>query len=67
MIKEYKLKSGQINFESLTNKGAYACIVIRDGVFHNMTDEQRLELIHILQNNNPHIKQKEEVDLDDMF
>jgi hypothetical protein len=36
---KYKLKSGQINFESQENTGAYACVVIKDGKFFNLTDE----------------------------
>ena len=60
-----KLKSGQINYESQENKGAFACIVIRDGVFHNLSEEQRLDLIKILQSQGT--ETKPDVDLEDMF
>lgn len=59
-----KLKSGQINYESLDNKGAFNCIVIRDGVFHNLTEDLRLDLIKQLQNAAP---KQEVIDIDDMF
>lgn len=59
-----KLKSGQINYESLDNKGAFSCIVIRDGVFHNLTEDLRLDLIKQLQNAAP---KQEVIDIDDMF
>lgn len=45
----YKLKTGQINFESLDNPGAYACVVIKNGVFHNLSDPLRQILIKALQ------------------
>lgn len=64
----YKLKSGQINYESLDNRGAFSCIVIRDGVIHNMTEDVRLDLIKILQSYAPKEKSnKETVDLESMF
>jgi len=65
MALKSKLKSGQINYESLTDRGAFSCIVIRDGVFHNLSEEQRLDLIKILQSQAPNAKP--DVDLEDMF
>ena len=67
-----KLKSGQINYENTEQKGAYSCIVIRDGVFHNLSESQRLDLISILQDCSPTAKKDEldndlDVDFDDMF
>lgn len=59
----YKLKSGQINYESDVDRGAYSCIVIRDGVFHNLSEEMRLDLISRLQA----AGKKEAIDFDDMF
>lgn len=68
MALRYKLKSGQINYESQENKGAYSCIVIRDGVIHNMSEDVRLDLIRILESYAPDKAQsKETVDLEDMF
>lgn len=61
---KYKLKSGQINYESLENQGAYHCVVIRDGVFYNLKEDQRLDLIHHLMSLAP---SQETVDLEDMF
>lgn len=61
---KYKLKSGQINYESQENKGAYSCIVIRDGVFHNLSEDLRLDLIKHLQNAG---QKQEPIDIDDMF
>jgi hypothetical protein len=64
----YKLKSGQINYESTENRGAFQCIVIRDGVIYNMTEEARLDLIKTLQSYAPKASSnKETVDLEDMF
>jgi len=60
----YKLKSGQINYENQDSKGAFQCIIIRDGVFHNLSEEQRLDLIRILQD---HAPDAPNVDLEDMF
>ena len=45
----YKLKSGQINFENLDNPGAYSCVVIKNGEFHNLTDDLRRLLLNALQ------------------
>lgn len=68
MALKYRLKSGQINYESLENKGAYSCIVIRDGVIHNMTEDVRLDLIRVLESYAPNTQQaKPSVDLEDMF
>lgn len=64
MSTKYKLKSGQINYESQENKGAYCCVVIRDGVFHNLSEEIRLDLIKQLQNAG---QKQEAIDIDDMF
>lgn len=64
MALRYKLKSGQINYQSLENPGSYACIVIKDGVFHNLSEDIRLDLIKQLQNAAP---KQETVDLDSMF
>ena len=64
MATKYKLKSGQINYESQENKGAYSCVVIRDGVFHNLSEEIRLDLIKQLQNAG---QKQETIDIDDMF
>lgn len=66
MALKYRLKSGQINYESLDNKGAYSCIVIRDGVIHNMSEDMRLDLIRVLESYAPN-KQQPVVDLEDMF
>ncbi len=65
MSKGYKLWSGQINYKSLDDKGAYACIIIRDGIFHNLTEEQRIDMIRQLELLAP-VKQ-ENIDLEDMF
>jgi len=66
MSSRYTLKSGQINFESNENKGAYACVVIKDGEFFNLTDDLRRMLLDALQapsgRNNT-----ESTDLEDMF
>jgi hypothetical protein len=37
----YVLKSGQINFENKDHPGAFACVVIKDGKFHNMKPEHK--------------------------
>lgn len=50
MVSEnYELKSGQINFENVSNRGSYSCVVIKNGVFHNLTDQHRKQLIEALQ------------------
>ena len=46
---KHRLKSGQINFESVENSGAYACVVIKNGEFFNLTDDLRQQLIDALQ------------------
>ncbi len=63
-----KLKSGQINYESLETRGAYSCIVIRDGEFHNLSEDQRLDLIAHLEALAPGKENPAKtVDLEDMF
>lgn len=63
MSARYKLKTGQINFESLDNPGAYACVVIKDGQFHNLSDDLRRMLIDKLQQP----QRAETTNLEDMF
>lgn len=63
MSARYKLKSGQINFESLGNANAYSCVVIKNGEFHNLTEDLRLMLIDALQSP----KRAETTTLEDMF
>lgn len=63
MRENHKLKSGQINFESLNHPGSYACVVIKDGKFLNMTDELKDLLLEALTNN----AQPKIIDLEDMF
>lgn len=65
MVTKSKLKSGQINYESLTNPGAFSCIIIRNGVFYNLSEEQRLDLIKILESQASVVKP--DIDLEDMF
>lgn len=60
-MSEYKLKTGQINFESQVNPGAFVCVVIRDGKFHNLTNDIRQQLIDLLQ------EEPQEINLEDMF
>lgn len=69
MVKGRTLTSGQINYQDDDNKAAYICIVIKDGVFHNMTEEIRLDLIERL---SPLVKKdltitQQPIDLEDMF
>lgn len=59
------LKSGQINYQSEYSDKGYNCVVIRDGVFHNLSEKQRLDLIKRLEDLAPKIK--EIVDLDDLI
>ncbi len=69
-MSKYTLKSGQINFESNENSGAYACVVIRDGQFYNLTESLRTQLIGLLQPPNGPERQnpeKQEIDVEDMF
>lgn len=61
---QYKLKSGQINFENVNQPGAYSCVVIRDGQIHNLTDDLKKLLLNAINGENT---QKEYVDLDSMF
>lgn len=69
MSSRYTLKSGQINFESNENKGAYACVVIKDGEFFNLTDDLRRMILDALQvNQAPSGRNNtESTDLEDMF
>jgi c-di-GMP-binding flagellar brake protein YcgR len=46
---KYKLKSGQINFENVDISGSYACVVIKDGKFTNLTRDLRMQLVKLLQ------------------
>jgi hypothetical protein len=57
----HKLKSGQINFENTAHAGSFACVVIKDGVFHNLSDEMREQLITALSDRTFHD------DFDNMF
>lgn len=63
MIDHFKLQSGQINFKSLNNSNTYMCIVIKDGVFYNMTEELKTMLIAAI---NAHPR-AETSNLEDMF
>jgi hypothetical protein len=63
MSARYKLKTGQINFESLDNPGAYSCIVIKDGQFYNLSEDLRQMLIEKLQQP----QRAETTSLEDMF
>lgn len=65
MVKGRILTSGQINYQDTDNKAAYAVVVIKDGKFHNMSEEIRLDLIERLQKSAPIVQQP--VDLEDMF
>lgn len=65
MSKNYRLKSGQINFESTVHSGSYSCVVIKDGVFHNMTEDLRQMLLDALQA--PNGPENVEISIDDMF
>lgn len=72
MLKGRTLTSGQINYQDDDNKAAYVCIVIKDGVFHNMTEEIRLDLIERLSSLSPLAKKdltitQQPIDLEDMF
>lgn len=49
MANEYLLKTGQINLASQSNPGSYYCVVIKNGEFHNLTEEIRQHLIEKLQ------------------
>ena len=59
----YRLKSGQINFESTDKPGSYACIVIKNGEFFNMTEELKKMLIEKIQATG----RNNETTLEDMF
>lgn len=45
----YELKTGQINFENTDHPGAYVCVVIKKGEFHNLSEPLRVMLIEKLQ------------------
>lgn len=62
MVKDKTLTSGQINYQHDDNKVAYTVITIKNGEFHNMTEDIRLDLIKRLQQNT-----KQTIDLEDMF
>lgn len=61
----HKLKSGQINFENESHPGAFACVVIKDGEFYNLTSELRQQLVKKLQGHD--CNKKPEPSLEDMF
>jgi hypothetical protein len=65
MVTDRTLTSGQINYQDNDNKAAYTVIVIKNGEFHNMSEEIRLDLIERLQKSAPIVQQP--VDLEDMF
>lgn len=54
------LKSGQINFEK--EPGVFACVVIRDGKIHNMTEQQREMILEFFKP-----KTETAIDLNDML
>jgi hypothetical protein len=60
---DYALRSGQINFESNSNSGSHACVVIKNGEFHNLTQDLRQILLDALQVP----EDKEVINLEDMF
>lgn len=60
----YKLRSGQINYENQANPGSYACVIIRNGEFLNLSEDMRLDLINRLQSIG---KMQETVNLEDML
>ena len=64
MSDRYKLQSGQINFKSLDNTNSYSCIVIKDGVFYNMTDDLKKMLIAAI---NAPVRAVSTPDIEDMF
>lgn len=63
MKQKYELKTGQINFENVDNRDAYSCVVIKNGEFHNLTDDLRQLLIDAL--NTP--VRAETTNIEDMF
>lgn len=65
MLTNRVLTSGQINYQSTENKGAYSCVVIKNGQFFNMTEDIRQDLIKRLQDFSPVAEQP--IDLEDMF
>lgn len=64
-MSKYTLKSGQINFESEQHSGSYVCVVIKDGQFHNLTEDLRDQLTELLQA--PNGPEKQEINIEDMF
>jgi len=62
MTDKYKLKSGQINFESTNVPGSYLPVIFKNGEWHNLTDETRAILIAALTE-----KTEEKVNIEDMF
>ncbi len=64
-MSKYNLKSGQINFESKENIGAFACVVIKNGKFHNLTSDLRMQLVKLLQQHD--CDKPIEQTLEDMF
>lgn len=67
MKERFKLKTGQINFESTTNPGAYSCVVIKNGVFQNLTEELRKILIDKLQPTTGPVTTDDVMNAEDMF
>ena len=67
MSTNYRLKSGQINFENTQHSGSYSCVVIKDGVFYNMTEDLRQMLLSALQAPNGPEPQKDAMNIEDMF
>ena len=64
MNDRYELKTGQINFENTNNPGAYACVVIKNGEFVNLTDDLHRMLITKLQQP---VRAVPTPDIEDMF
>lgn len=60
---DYTLRSGQINFQDNENRGAYACVVIKNGEFYNLTDDLRQILLTALQKP----EETKTTNLEDMF
>jgi len=66
-MSSHRLKSGQINFENTGYSGSYACVVIRDGVFHNLTGDLKQILIKALNGPDTAQAESETTNLEDMF
>jgi len=58
---KYELVSGQINFRIDNDHNSHVCVVIKNGVFHNLNDDTRRLLIDAL------TVVEEEIELNDMF